>query len=66
MLSKENFDTTLPTRVIRFAITTTSGILNPVLGATTSILDSFFVDKWLKGFSPKLFLDELQELKIKK
>jgi hypothetical protein len=54
----------LPLRVIRFAITGVSGVLNPALGILAGTVDNFFVDKWLRGYSPKLFFDELSKLKI--
>jgi hypothetical protein len=52
----------LPTRVLRFVVTTAVGIVNPIAGPLLSVVDSFFVAKWLDGYSPKLFLDELGRL----
>lgn len=54
----------LPLKVLRFAITAIAGLLNLPLGLTFGIGDSFFAEQWLKGYSPKLFLDELQKIKI--
>lgn len=54
----------LPFRAIRFAITGVFGALNPSLGLLVGAVNSFFVDKWLSGYSPKLFLDELSKIKI--
>lgn len=65
MLEKDTLAESLPVRLLRFAITTASGIIDPLIGTGISMLDSFFVDKWLKGYSPKLFLDDLRELTIK-
>jgi len=65
ILEKDTLAESLPLRVLRFAITTAAGIIDPLIGTGVSVLDSFFVDKWLKGYSPKLFLDDLQELTIK-
>ena len=55
----------LPLRGYRFVITALLGATNPLLGLAGSAIDSFFVDKWLKGYSPKLFLDELSKLRGK-
>lgn len=52
----------LPSRILRFIITTAVGIINPIAGPVASVVDSFFVEKWLDGYSPKLFLDELGKL----
>lgn len=54
----------LPSKVLRFAITATFSSINPPIGFATGIVDNFFIDQWLKGYSPKLFLDELQKIKI--
>lgn len=56
----------LPLRILRFAITSVLGVVNPVIGLSGSVLDSFFVDKWINGYSPKLFFDELQKLNIQR
>jgi len=57
----------LPLRVVRLGLTTAAGMVLPGIGGLIGGLaagaaDSFFVDKWLQGFSPKMFFDELQEL----
>lgn len=54
----------LPLRIFRFAITSMVGALNLGVGLLTGTVDSFFVDQWLAGYSPKLFLDELSRIKI--
>lgn len=54
----------LPFRSFRFAITSIVGAINPVIGLTSGSVDSFFINKWLSGYSPKLFLDELSKIKI--
>jgi hypothetical protein len=61
-LGKSSVYDSLPARLLRFIITTTVGILNPIAGPASSVVDSFFVEKWLEGYSPKLFLDELGKL----
>jgi len=65
VLGKSTLSDSLPLRGLRFAATTLSGIANPIAGLAISIADSFFLDKYLNGYSPKLFLDDLQQLTIK-
>jgi hypothetical protein len=38
------------------------GALLPGAGIALDAVDTFFVDKWLLGYSPRLFLDDLGEL----
>jgi len=64
MLEKDTLVASLPIRLMRFAITTASGVINPLIGTGVGVLDSFFIDKWLSGYSPKLFLDDLRKLAI--
>ena len=52
----------LPLQLLHFAILTAIGLLDPVIGTTLSACDNFFVKKWLKGYSPKLYLDRLRKL----
>ena len=56
----------LPLKMFRFAITTAAGVLPGIGGLLGGIaagaIDSFFVDKWLRGYSPNLFLDEMRKL----
>jgi len=54
----------LPLRAIRFAITSIASAVSPAIGLPFGIVDSFFVNKWLSGYSPKLFLDELSKIRI--
>jgi len=56
----------LPLRAIRFAITSIASAVSPAIGLPFGIVDSFFANKWLSGYSPKLFLDELSRIKIEK
>jgi hypothetical protein len=56
----------LPLRTIRFLITNVVGfvpIVGPAIGVGASTLDSFFIDRLLKGSSPKFFLEQLEKLK---
>jgi hypothetical protein len=61
-LGRKGFHETLPGKAIRFAITAAVGVLNPLIGTGLGIADSFFVDQWLQGYSPKVFLDHLSSL----
>ena len=61
-LGKDSTLNSLPVKLIRFAITTSASIINPVIGLGLEVVDSFFVDKWLQGYSPVLFLDQLNDL----
>lgn len=64
VLGKSSLAESLPVRSIRFAVTTIAGV-NPIAGFVAGFIDNFFVDKWLSGYSPKLFLDELSNLYAK-
>jgi hypothetical protein len=61
-LGKDSIIDTLPVGIIRFAIILGVGMVNPLVGLGVDIADSFFVDKWLNGFTPKLFIDQLNRL----
>jgi hypothetical protein len=65
ILGRNTLADSLPIRSIRFAITSIAG-LNPVIGLVAGFADNFFVDKWLSGYSPKLFFDELSKLFVNK
>jgi hypothetical protein len=55
----------LPARVLRFIVTTGLGaipIVGPVVGAVAGAVDSFFLERWLKGGSPKFFIENLRQL----
>lgn len=63
ILGKSTLSDSLPIRSLRFSITSIAGLIPP-LGLIVGAIDSFFVEKWLSGFSPKLFLDELSKLPL--
>jgi hypothetical protein len=55
----------LPARVVRFLAVTAFCIIasdNPLVGAAVGAADSFFVARWLRGHSPKFFVDKLRKL----
>ena len=51
----------LPVRVLRFALTTAVAGLSLPIGLAAGAVDSLFVDRWLAGYNPKLFLDDLKK-----
>jgi len=61
-LCESAFYSSLPMRVLRFAVTTAVGAFQPIAGILTGAVDSFFIEKWLAGYSPRLFLEELRKL----
>jgi hypothetical protein len=63
-LKNKTLINSLPLKILRFAITSLVGAINPPIGLSVSAIDSFFVEKWLSGFSPRLFLDELSKINI--
>ena len=58
-IDKPGLTDKLPVKIVRFLITASIGRI-PVLGDAVSIADSFVLDRFLKGYSPKVFIDELR------
>ena len=54
----------LPMKMLRFAVATTAGLVNPAAGVGTSALDSLLLSKWLPGRSPRLFLREAKSITV--
>jgi len=55
----------LPVRIFRFLATTAIGLMpgaGAVLGTGASLADSFFLDGWFRGASPKVFIDDLGQI----
>ena len=48
-------------RGIRFITTTLVGLI-PFVGQLVAAVDSFFVDSWFRGHSPKFFVNKIVEL----
>lgn len=63
-LSKNPAVNSLPIRLIRFCITSLCGYVNPAVGFGIDAIDSFFVEKFLSGYTPKLFFDRLKKLDL--
>jgi hypothetical protein len=62
-LEKKLWIETLPGKSLRFAITTGIGVINSPVGLVISVIDNFYLERWMKGYSPKIFLDEISKLK---
>jgi len=52
----------LPARIFRFILTTAVGTIGPITGVLAGVVDNFFVEKWLSGYSPRLFVDQIRAL----
>jgi hypothetical protein len=55
----------IPAKVIRLVVTTLLGLIpgvGQVLGTAASAIDSFFVDRVLRGSSPKYFIEDLRQI----
>lgn len=58
----------LSVRILRFLIATGLSFIpgtGGLIGTGASLVDSFFVDKWAKGNSPKFFIDALKKIEKK-
>lgn len=64
-IGKPSFIDTLPIKTLRFALTTGVGIIEPVTGMLSSVADSFFLNKWFPGKSPKLFMKHAKAISLK-
>jgi hypothetical protein len=65
-LGSESWIASLPAKAIRFVLTAGVGVVNPLLGTALSVADSFFVERLLQGYSPKLFIDDMKSLLVEK
>lgn len=63
-LGKRSFYESFPVRLIRFALTSVADSVVSGLSMGLGAIDSFFVERWLRGFSPKLFLDDLARIQF--
>jgi hypothetical protein len=55
-VGKPSLVDSLPAKLLRFAVTTGIGTLEPISGAAASAVDSFLLSKWFPGKSPRLFM----------
>jgi hypothetical protein len=54
----------MPLRILRFLLTSAIGVIpviGNVLGVGASAIDSFFVERWFRGASPKFFIENLKQ-----
>jgi hypothetical protein len=63
-LGQKSFYSNFPMKAIRFAVTKAADAVLPGSGTVLEVGDSFFIEKWVKGYTPKLFLDNLRNLDI--
>jgi hypothetical protein len=71
-LSHEPIISCLPIRMLRWAVIAAAGAIasrviglpGEIAGVAAAGVDSLFVEKWLSGYSPALFLDELKRIRI--
>src|ERR1039458_6059578 len=52
----------LPARIIRYGIITAVGFWNPLVAAGAGLVDTLFTEKFIKGYRPKLMVNELAKL----
>lgn len=55
----------LPVRIMRFILTAGIGTIpmaGSLLGTAVSAVDSFFIERWLRGSSPKFFIEDLKQV----
>jgi hypothetical protein len=64
MLEKKNWIDSLPSRILKFVITNAASVLFPPAGLALDVVNNFFLDEYLKGYSPKLFMDDLSKIKF--
>ena len=55
----------LPVKALRFGLTTGAGLIDPISGAVSSVVDSFLLKKWFPGKSPKLFIKHAKAVMVK-
>lgn len=65
-IGKPSIIENLPLKVLRFATTSTAGLIDPVTGVITSAVDSLLLSKWFPGKSPRLFLKQVKSMQLKK
>lgn len=64
-LTRKHWLQRFPFRVVRFLLTSAASAIPGIgsfAGPVSSAIDSFFLERWLQGYSPQLFLDDLRNL----
>jgi hypothetical protein len=64
VLHREPRSARWPTKLIRLALTTALGLKGDVLGVASGAADTFVADRLLAGYSPRLFLNQLDKLDL--
>lgn len=57
-IGKPGWIESVPSKLLRFAVTTTVGGIEPISGAAVSAIDSFLLSKWFPRKSPRLFMKQ--------
>lgn len=55
-IGKSSLVESLPAKILRFAITTGLGTLEPTSGVIATAADTFLLSKWFPGSNPRLFM----------
>ncbi|MET0016218.1 hypothetical protein [Oscillibacter sp.] len=66
LLKKGKTDSNILTKLLRWSIPNMIGLANPVLGIEASGIDSFIIEKIIKGWNPNIFLDDVLKRAIDK
>jgi hypothetical protein len=66
LLKKGKADSNIITKLLRWSIPNMIGLANPVLGIGASGIDSFIIEKIIKGWNPNIFLDDVLKRAIDK
>jgi hypothetical protein len=72
LLRERGLVETLPVKVLRWALLTAAaavgarqaGVLGEIAAAAAAGVDSIFLEKWISGWTPSLFIDELRQIRI--
>jgi len=62
-LGNNSLYSSLPVRTLRFVVTQAASYIHPAAGPLSSAAD-IYLENWLNGYSPSLFMDDLRKLPI--
>lgn len=65
-LGKPSWLDSIPSKLLRFAVTTGIGTIEPISGGVVSVIDNFLLSKWFPGSSPRLFLKQAKVMLVNK
>lgn len=60
-IGKQSWVSRFPGKVLRFLVTNAASLLPPV-GIAASAIDSFLLDRIVRGYSPKYLIDDLRQI----